>query len=92
MNHAILKNVIYDQHRVIKESSIIARDMGLDKNVNYIITGVRRSGKTSLLYKRVLDYIEEDYSWDQIIYINFDDERLIGFNASDFNDIILTAR
>lgn len=29
--------------------------------------------------------------WKQIIYINFDDERLLGFQANDFEDILLTA-
>ncbi|MDD7064273.1 MAG: AAA family ATPase, partial [Mollicutes bacterium] len=53
--------------------------------------GLRRSGKSTLLYKRVQDLISSEVDWKQIIYINFDDERLLGFQANDFEDILLTA-
>ena len=44
-----------------------------------------------MLYKRVQDLIKEGIEWNQIIYINFDDERLIDFKLSDFDDILLVA-
>ena len=37
------------------------------------------------------ELINEGVDWKQIIYINFDDERLIGFTANDFDDILLVA-
>ena len=91
MNHEIIKKVIFDQHQVIKESVIVERDIILEKNANYVLVGLRRSGKTTLLYKRVQDLIAEGVDWNQIIYINFDDERLLGFNVNDFEDILLVA-
>lgn len=91
MNHEILKRVIYDQHQTIKNTSIVLRDVVLDKNANYVLVGLRRAGKSTLLYKRVQDLISEGINWEQIIYINFDDERLLGFNVNDFDDILLTA-
>lgn len=91
MNHEILKKVIYDQHQVIKDSIIVDRDIVLEKNVNYVLVGLRRAGKTTLLYKRVQDLIKSGVEWNQIIYINFDDERLIEFGVEDFEDIVLVA-
>ena len=91
MNHEIIKKVIFDQHQVIKDSVIVERDIILEKNANYVLVGLRRAGKTTLLYKRVQDLIAEGVEWNQIIYINFDDERLLGFNVNDFEDIILVA-
>jgi len=91
MNHEILKRVIYDQHQTIRNISIIDRNIELDKNANYVLVGLRRAGKSTLLYKRVQDLIKEGVKWEQIIYINFDDERLLGFNVNDFDDILLTA-
>lgn len=44
-----------------------------------------------MLYKRVQDLIKDGVEWNQIIYINFDDERLLGFNINDFEDILLVA-
>lgn len=91
MNHEILKKVIFDQHYAIKETTIVEREIVLDKDVNYVLVGLRRAGKTTLLYKRVKDYINEGVDWKQIIYINFDDERLLGFSVDDFEDILLVA-
>ena len=91
MNHEIIKKVIFDQHQVIKDSVIVERDIVLEKNANYVLVGLRRAGKTTLLYKRVQDLIAEGVEWNQIIYINFDDERLLGFNVNDFEDILLVA-
>jgi len=91
MNHDIIKKVIFDQHQVIKDMAIIDRDIVLEKDANYVLVGLRRAGKTTLLYKRVQDLIKDGVSWNQIIYINFDDERLLGFNVGDFEDILLVA-
>ena len=91
MNHEIIKKVIFDQHQVIKDSVIVERDIVLEKNANYVLVGLRRAGKTTLLYKRVQDLIAEGVEWNQIVYINFDDERLLGFNVNDFEDILLVA-
>ena len=91
MNHEVIKKVIFDQHQVIKDASIVDRDIALEKNANYVLVGLRRAGKTTLLYKRVQDLIKEGVEWDQIIYVNFDDERLLGFNVQDFEDILLVA-
>jgi len=91
MNKDLLKKIIYDQHQVIKDAVIVDRDIELEKNVNYVLVGLRRAGKTTMLYKRVQDLINEGIEWNQIIYINFDDERLIDFKLSDFDDILLVA-
>lgn len=91
MNHQVIKKVIFDQHQVIKDAVIVDRDIKLEKDVNYVLVGLRRAGKTTLLYKRVQDLIKEGVEWNQIIYINFDDERLLGFNVGDFEDILLVA-
>ncbi len=91
MNRETLKRIIFDQHQVIKDAVIIDRDVVLEKNANYVLVGLRRAGKTTLLYKRVQELISEGVDWNQIIYINFDDERLLGFTINDFDDILLVA-
>ena len=85
MNHETLKRIIFDQHQVIKGAVIIDRNIVLEKNVNYVWVGLRRAGKTTLLYKRALELINKGVDWNQIIYINFDDERLLEFAANDFD-------
>ena len=91
MEHAAIKKIIFEQHEVIKHATIISRDIALEKNANYVLTGLRRAGKSTLLYKRARDLTEGGIDWSRIIYINFDDERLLGFTFKDFDDIIETA-
>ena len=88
MNHDSLKAIIYDQHEVIRNVCITPRRYTLDPEANYIVTGVRRAGKSTLLYSRVLELVASGVSWDRIIYINFEDERLAEFRLADFNDIL----
>lgn len=91
MNHSILKQVIFDQLEVIQNAEITDRDYCFENNINYILTGLRRSGKSTLLYRIVKELIAEGCSWSQIIYVNFEDDRLLGFKMDDFNDIIETS-
>ena len=51
MNHDILKEVIFDQHEIIKKTNIVPRDYDFDLNANYVLIGLRRAGKSTLLYK-----------------------------------------
>lgn len=88
MNHTILKTVIYDQHELIRNFQIVPRDYDFEENGNYVLVGLRRAGKSTMLYKLVLDLIAGGADWEQIIYVNFEDERLSEFTAADFNDLL----
>ena len=88
MNHELLKSIIYDQHELIKNAEIVPREYDFDPNGNYVLVGLRRAGKSTLLYKRAQELIAGGCSWDQIIYVNFEDERLSEFSKYDLNDIL----
>ena len=89
MNHELLKSIIYDQHELIQNATIVARpSYTFEPNANYVLVGLRRAGKSTLLYKIVRELVASGISWDQIIYINFEDERLSEFQKEDFNDIL----
>ena len=64
------------------------RDYEFEENGNYVLVGLRRAGKSTLLYKIVLDLVASGVDWEQIIYINFEDERLSEFTVADFNDLL----
>ena len=91
MNHEILKRVILEQIEVIRAAEIIDREYSFENGVNYILVGLRRAGKSTLLYKIAREFVASGCDWSQIIYINFEDDRLLGFTKEDFDDIIETA-
>ena len=91
MNHNILKKIILEQIEIIQNAEIIERNYTFEKNVNYILVGLRRAGKSTLLYKIARELVERGCEWSQIVYINFEDDRLLDFAKEDFNDIVETA-
>lgn len=44
-----------------------------------------------MLYKIARDLVKNGADWNQIIYVNFEDERLNGFQLNDFDDILAVA-
>src|SRR5680860_1414373 len=79
MNKERLKEILLDQKDVFNSKKhLMVRDIDLDKYINttqlIIISGVRRCGKSSLLYliKEKMGLRDDGYC-----YFNFDDERII---------------
>jgi len=46
-----------------------------------VIVGPRRSGKTYFLYQQIQELLKRGISRDRIIYLNFEDERLLPFST-----------
>lgn len=91
MDHDVLKSVIFDRQSVIenaRDARIIPRAYTFDPAANYVVTGLRRAGKSTLLYKRALDLVESGVGWERIICVDFEDERLADFGVGDFSDIL----
>lgn len=88
MNHELLKSVIFDQHAAIQATRITPRGYTFEENANYVLVGLRRAGKSTLLFDIARKLVTQGTEWNQIIYINFEDERLAEFTAADFNDLV----
>lgn len=91
MESALLKSIIFSQHEIIRNEKIVPRDYKFDPNDNYVLVGMRRAGKTMILHEIVQNLVKEGVDWSQIIYINFEDERLQQMTINDFNDIVVVA-
>lgn len=85
INKDLLRNVLADCRDQVSESVVIARDFEFVSEFNYILTGIRRAGKSYLLYQRINQLLSSGYSWNDILYISFEDERLGGMTSDDLN-------
>ena len=73
-----------------KLPEMIRRELKLDVNGKKIVvvTGVRRAGKTYLLFSTINDLVASGHvDKKSIIYINFEDERLGSISANDLEDL-----
>lgn len=57
---------------------------------NYVFVGIRRVGKSYLLYQRIQQLLANGTGWDEILYINFEDERLGEMGREDLNLLLET--
>ena len=85
MNKNILKTVIADNQIEILNYEVVPRDFSFEEFGNYVFVGVRRAGKSYLLYQRIQQLLAQGVSWDEILFVNFEDERLMGMTVEDLN-------
>jgi hypothetical protein len=84
----VFRRIIIDfQERPLRPT--IKRDIEVPLFSDKIITliGVRRCGKTSILYK-MIEELRESVDSKNIVYVNFEDDRLLGTMVGDLDDLI----
>lgn len=90
MDKEILKAVIADNQAEIPRHEVVPRDFSFEEFGNYVFVGIRRAGKSYLLYQRIQQLLAGGTGWDEILYINFEDERLEGMVKDDLNLLLET--
>lgn len=84
------RQLIFEGQDDIKNIELYDRPFEFEENGRYVLVGVRQAGKSYMLYKRARQMMAAGHALEEMLYINFDDERLIGMVASEF-DLILQA-
>lgn len=83
-----LKQVMLDNQKDVELYDIFPRHYNLNGFPLMIFVGVRRSGKSFLLFQKMRQLLAEGKGWDEMLYLDFEDTRLEGFSADDFNLIL----
>lgn len=81
----IIRHCLTDKREEILAAQIVPRRLDVDDQLNYVFVGVRQTGKTYMLYQRVHQLLEQGIGWDEILYVNFEDERLTEVTSDDLN-------
>ena len=91
MKKEILKRLIVEFHES-ELPELIERSMNVDLETRKIISiiGPRRCGKTYYLYYLIKKLIQQGEDKTRMLYINFEDERILPFSVKEF-DLILEA-
>ena len=79
---------LWESHKI---PDLIEREIKIDLEPNKIIAiaGSRRSGKTYVMFQCMNDLLHRGVKKDNILYVNFENERLVGITASDLDGLLI---
>jgi hypothetical protein len=89
MDKDLIKFLIADyQQRVVNVTSH-SREYQLDDKLNYVFVGLRRAGKSYMMFRQIEHLIEIGHRAEEILYFNFEDDRIDTVSTLDL-DLIKT--
>lgn len=83
-----LKQIMASNQRDIEQYQIVPRVLPSDNFPRRVFIGVRRAGKSFMLYQKMQQMLSEGLGWAGMLYLNFEDDRLAGFTLEDFELIL----
>ena len=88
MDKLRLKQVLISNQKEVERYRVIPRRMPDDAFACRIFVGVRRAGKSFMLFQKMQELLSSGFGWESMLYLNFEDDRLAEFSFHDF-DLIL---
>ena len=88
MDKQILKQILRDNQQEVERYVVEPRDLKLDDFPCRVLVGVRRAGKSYMLYHVIQQLLAQGHKWDEMLYLSFEDERLENFDTDDFNRLL----
>ena len=85
MDKNIAKKLILENQQMVKELSFIRRNVEFEPHSCYVLVGLRRVGKSYMLYQRIHDLLQQGHSIEEFLYFNFEDDRLTDIQLSDLD-------
>ena len=88
MDKQLLKQILKENQEEVERYVVEPRQLRLDDFPCRVLVGVRRAGKSYMLYHRIQQLLAEGRKWNEILYLNFEDERVENFGTDDFNRLL----
>ena len=88
MDKQLLKQILRDNQQEVERYVVKPRDLKLEGFPCRVLVGVRRVGKSYMLYHAIQQLLAQGHKWDEMLYLNFEDERLENFDTDDFNHLL----
>lgn len=88
MDKNVIKQIILAQQEFIGRVKLIGRDIPLEDNANYVLVGIRRAGKSYMLYQKIQRLVALGHSMEEILFINFEDERIADIRKEELHLLI----
>lgn len=89
MTKDLIKLLISEYQSYVSRVELIPRDVELVDGLNYVFVGLRHAGKSYLMFQRIAQLIEQGHKKEEILYFNFEDDRIDSLEVKDL-DLIKT--
>lgn len=83
-----IREILLENRKEVELQHVVPRNFQMEDFANYVLIGVRRAGKSFMLYQQIQQNLKRGITWDSMLYINFEDERLMGMTAQELNLIL----
>lgn len=88
MDKKIIKSIIARQQELVCNIDFIERPLTIEPTVNYVLVGLRRAGKTYMLYQTIRHLLNEGHKKEEMLFVNFEDERINDIQKDELQDIL----
>ena len=86
-NKDLIKDIIVENQRFVSTVKFHQRDYAFEDGLNYVLVGLRRAGKSYLMYQRIHQLLASGHPIEEICYFNFEDDRLGMMTLPDLDAI-----
>lgn len=83
MTKDLIKVLISEYQHFVANVELTSRDIEFMEGQNYVLVGLRHAGKSYLMYQRIAEYISQGHSIEEILYFNFEDDRIDSLGIAD---------
>lgn len=83
MDKNVIKQIILNQQDFIGRIKLQSRNVCFEENANYVLVGIRRAGKSYMLYQHIQHLVANGHSIEEMLFINFEDERISDIRKED---------
>ena len=85
MNKETIKQIILAAQEMIPNIHLVERSFAFEPNACQVLVGIRRAGKSFLLYQYIQQLLHQGHSMEEMLFVNFEDERILGMTVSDLH-------
>ena len=89
MTKDLIKLLISEYQAYVSQIELIPRNVELVDGLNYVFVGLRHAGKSYLMFQRIAQLIKQGHKKEEILYFNFEDDRIDSLDVKDL-DLIKT--
>ena len=77
MTKDLIKTLIAEYQRIASSIELIERQYyPIEDSLNYVFVGLRRAGKSYLMFQQMKNLIKKGHSYEEFLYFNFEDDRI----------------